>query len=92
VRIVTDPTFEAAGTVYRTSAYELRRTIGPALPPEAVQPVDVVLLSHDPRPRASIVIKGGTTFHFVTDGIHASLERALQAAEGRDAGSPAASP
>jgi dihydrofolate reductase len=27
---------------------------------------------------------GGTTFHFVTDGIHAALERARQAAGGGD--------
>jgi dihydrofolate reductase len=36
------------------------------------------------HPRASIEMEGGTTFHFVTDGIHAALERARQAAEGRD--------
>ena len=27
---------------------------------------------------------GGTTFHFVTDGIHAALERAAEAAGGKD--------
>ena len=27
---------------------------------------------------------GGTTFHFVTDGIHAALERAREAAGGQD--------
>ena len=27
---------------------------------------------------------GGTTFHFVTDGIHRALERALEAANGLD--------
>jgi dihydrofolate reductase len=35
-------------------------------------------------PRASIEMEGGTTFHFVTDGIHAALERAREAAGGRD--------
>ena len=40
-----------------------------------------VLTKH---PRASIVMEGGTTFHFVTDGIHAALDRARKAAEGRD--------
>jgi dihydrofolate reductase len=40
-----------------------------------------VLTSH---PRASIAMQGGTTFHFVTDGIHAALERATAAANGRD--------
>jgi dihydrofolate reductase len=27
---------------------------------------------------------GGTTFHFVTDGVDAALERAFEAADGRD--------
>ncbi|AXK83200.1 dihydrofolate reductase [Pseudolabrys taiwanensis] len=42
----------------------------------------VFVLTH--YPRASIEMEGGTTFHFVTDGIHAALERATQAANGRD--------
>jgi len=29
-------------------------------------------------------MQGGTTFHFVTDGIHAALERAKEAAGGKD--------
>lgn len=29
-------------------------------------------------------MEGGTTFHFVTDGIHAALERAKQAAGDKD--------
>ena len=40
------------------------------------------VLTH--HPRASIPMEGGTTFHFVTDGIHATLQRALEAAGGRD--------
>jgi dihydrofolate reductase len=40
-----------------------------------------VLTNH---PRASITMQGGTTFHFVNDGIHAALERALDAADGKD--------
>jgi dihydrofolate reductase len=36
------------------------------------------------QPRASITMEGGTTFHFVTDGIHAALERAIDAARDRD--------
>jgi dihydrofolate reductase len=40
-----------------------------------------VLTNH---PRTSIDMSGGTTFHFVTDGIHAALERAVAAANGRD--------
>src|SRR4030095_13211052 len=40
-----------------------------------------VLTNH---PRASVPMNGGTTFHFVTDGIHAALERASEAANGQD--------
>jgi dihydrofolate reductase len=40
-----------------------------------------VLTNH---PRESITMNGGTVFHFVTDGIHATLQRALDAAGGRD--------
>ena len=43
---------------------------------------DVFVLTH--HPQASIPMQGGTTFHFVTDGIHAALERAFAAAKGRD--------
>ncbi len=34
--------------------------------------------------RASVVMEGGTTFHFVTDGIHAALQSAAEAANGKD--------
>jgi dihydrofolate reductase len=40
-----------------------------------------VLASH---PRTSIAMDGGTTFHFVTDGIHAALKRATEVAKDRD--------
>jgi dihydrofolate reductase len=40
-----------------------------------------VLTNH---PRASITMSGGTTFHFVTEGIHAALQRAADAAKGQD--------
>jgi dihydrofolate reductase len=43
---------------------------------------DVFVLTH--HPRAPIHMAGGTTFHFVTEGIHAALERAKAAAKGRD--------
>jgi dihydrofolate reductase len=43
---------------------------------------DVFVLTH--HPRAPIAMAGGTTFHFVTDGIEAARERALDAANGRD--------
>ena len=44
--------------------------------------VPVFVLTHHARP--SIEMDGGTTFHFVTDGIHAALERATAAANGKD--------
>jgi dihydrofolate reductase len=43
---------------------------------------DVFVLTH--HARAPIEMAGGTTFHFVTDGIHAALRRATAAAKGRD--------
>ena len=44
--------------------------------------VPVFVLTH--HPRASIAMEGGTTFHFVTDGIEAALARAREAAQGQD--------
>lgn len=34
--------------------------------------------------RESITMKGGTTFHFITDGIESALEKARKAANGKD--------
>lgn len=42
----------------------------------------VFVLTH--HERAPITMEGGTIFHFVTDGIEAALERAVQAANGKD--------
>jgi dihydrofolate reductase len=42
----------------------------------------VFVLTH--HPRASIPMEGGTTFHFVTDGIESALGRAFEAADGQD--------
>jgi dihydrofolate reductase len=44
--------------------------------------VPVFVLTH--HPRAPIEMEGGTVFHFVTDGIHAALDRARRAAGGKD--------
>ena len=44
--------------------------------------VPAFVLTH--HARDSIVMQGGTTFHFVTDGIHAALEAAKKAAGDRD--------
>ena len=42
----------------------------------------VFVLTH--HPRAPLRMKGGTVFRFVTDGIHAALQQAKDAADGRD--------
>jgi L-ascorbate metabolism protein UlaG (beta-lactamase superfamily) len=47
LRLLTDPTFDPAGTDYPTPVYTLRKTSGPALQPSAIGRVDAVLLSHD---------------------------------------------
>lgn len=44
--------------------------------------VPVFVLTH--HPRAPIEMAGGTVFHFVTEGIHAALDRAIAAAGGLD--------
>ena len=43
---------------------------------------DVFVLTH--HPRASITMKGGTVFHFVTEGIQTALEQAKKAAKEKD--------
>jgi dihydrofolate reductase len=44
--------------------------------------VPVFVLTH--HKRDSLTMEGGTTFHFVTDGIHSALEQAKSAAGDRD--------
>jgi dihydrofolate reductase len=43
---------------------------------------DVFVVTH--HPREPVEMAGGTTFHFVTDGIEPALERARAAADGQD--------
>ena len=47
VRLLTDPTFDAAGSEYTTAIYTLRKTMAPAISPDALGRIDAVLLSHD---------------------------------------------
>jgi len=47
LRLLTDPTFDPAGTEFRAGAYVLRKTRGPGSSADAVGRVDAVLLSHD---------------------------------------------
>ena len=42
----------------------------------------VFIVTH--HPRDPVAMEGGTTFHFVTDGVESALERAREAAEGKD--------
>ncbi|MER8521923.1 MULTISPECIES: dihydrofolate reductase family protein [unclassified Mesorhizobium] len=44
--------------------------------------VPVFVLTH--HPRDPIVMEGGTTFYFVTDGIHSALEKAKAVVDGKD--------
>jgi dihydrofolate reductase len=44
--------------------------------------VPVFVLTHHARP--ALEMEGGTTFHFVTGGIHEALDRAREAADGKD--------
>jgi dihydrofolate reductase len=43
---------------------------------------DVFVLTH--HPRNSFTMEGGTTFHFITDGVHAALDRAKASAKDKD--------
>jgi dihydrofolate reductase len=43
---------------------------------------DVYVLTH--HPREPVAMQGGTTYHFVTDGIERALERAKESADGQD--------
>jgi len=44
--------------------------------------VPVFVLTHHPRP--ALQMEGNTIFHFVTGGIHEALDRAREAADGKD--------
>src|ERR671925_86240 len=43
---------------------------------------DVFIVTH--HPREPVEMQGGTTYHFVTDGIERALERAKESADGQD--------
>ena len=47
LKLLTDPTFDAAGTIYELPVYTLRKKSDPALAPDAIGDIDAVLLSHD---------------------------------------------
>ncbi len=47
VRLLTDPTFDPAGTAYPATGYTLRKTLAPAVSVDDLGAVNGVLLSHD---------------------------------------------
>src|SRR5262245_9470058 len=47
LRLLTDPTFDPAGTDYTLLTYTLRKLLDPAVSSDAVGILDAVLLSHD---------------------------------------------
>ncbi|MDE3048275.1 MAG: MBL fold metallo-hydrolase [Nitrospirota bacterium] len=47
LRLLTDPSFDPSGTIYTTPSYSLRKTMDPAVGPDALGPFDAILLSHD---------------------------------------------
>jgi L-ascorbate metabolism protein UlaG (beta-lactamase superfamily) len=65
LRLLTDPTFDPAGTEFRTGAYVLAKTGGPAIGAGSIGHLDAVLLSHD--------------HHF--DNLDASGRRLLESAD-----------
>jgi L-ascorbate metabolism protein UlaG (beta-lactamase superfamily) len=47
LRLLTDPTFDPAGGTYTAGPVTLRKLAGPAVSPDALGRIDLVLLSHD---------------------------------------------
>jgi L-ascorbate metabolism protein UlaG (beta-lactamase superfamily) len=47
LRLLTDPTFDAAPTTYPLLGYALKKIGGPVISAEEVGPIDLVLLSHE---------------------------------------------
>lgn len=69
----------------RTGAYIMGKRMfeeGEVSWPENLYKADVYVLTHEKR--APWVQKGGTTFHFINDGIYSALEKAKQSANGKD--------
>lgn len=47
LKLLTDPTFDSAGSEYKNGLVTLEKTDGPALNPASLGRIDLVLLSHD---------------------------------------------
>lgn len=50
LRLLTDPSFDAAGTEYDRGGYALVKTTDPGMRPDDLGAIDAVLLSHDHHP------------------------------------------
>jgi L-ascorbate metabolism protein UlaG (beta-lactamase superfamily) len=50
LHLLTDPSFDVAGTEYDRGGYALVKTTDPAVPVDDLGPIDAVLLSHDHHP------------------------------------------
>lgn len=69
----------------RTGAYIMGKRMfeeGEAVWPEDLFKADVYVLTHEKR--EPWIQNGTTTFHFINDGIESALEKAKQAANGKD--------
>jgi L-ascorbate metabolism protein UlaG (beta-lactamase superfamily) len=60
MRLLTDPTFDPAGSQISYGLITLRKTAGPVLTPQQLEPIDAVLLSHDQH--ADNLDNGGREF------------------------------
>jgi dihydrofolate reductase len=72
-------------TINRTGAYIMGKRMfeeGEAVWPNDLYKADVYVLTHEKR--EPWVQEGTTTFYFINDGIESALEKARQAAKGKD--------
>lgn len=98
LRLLTDPTFEAAGTEFPSGSASLHKLQGAFLGPEALGRIDAVLLSHDHHPdnldpagrallpRAGVVLTttaGAERLGGNSIGLEPWQDRDLVAADGR---------
>jgi len=82
-RLLTDPTFDDPG-VYDLGAVRLEKRTGPALAPEALGPVDAVLLSHDQH--ADNLDRSGRAFLAGVGSVYTTPEGARRLGRGTGLG------
>jgi L-ascorbate metabolism protein UlaG (beta-lactamase superfamily) len=99
LRLLTDPTFDPAGSTYQTPVYTLCKLTGPAVPAEEIGRIDAVLLSHDHHfdnldrsgrrllsavPRVFTTRAGAERLGEGAVGLSAGDRQTLRAADGRE--------